>query len=259
MDEKMQEIMVTSSLDKTIQPNLFYAASDRNRPLLVGLHTWGMNRLNQIENLLPVARRNDWNLLLPEFRGANLLENPNSKDACASPKAKQDVLDAIEYVKTNYGIDETNILLFGASGGGHMALMLAAYAPKLWRAICSFVPITDVRRWYDENPDYRESIAACCGDAEDEKNSAVYRERSPIYYTQEIAKATVKIYSGKWDPIVPCHHGLDLYLRIFDQNPEAKVYFEMFDGGHEMLIPEAEAWLKAHMNHVTNRYTKVTG
>lgn len=274
MYDKMQEIWIKSSKDGTMQPSLLYKSESENRPLLVGLHTWSHNRFNQVERMLPLAVRNDWNLLLPEFRGSNLKENPYCREACGSEKAKQDILDGVAYVREHFAIDEKRIMLLGASGGGHMALLMAAYAPKLWRAVCSFVPITDLEKWYRENADYREQIAACCGGApaEHDTNSAQtgeldwnpesaeqYITRSPLHYAGQIAQATVKIYSGKWDPIVPCHHGLDLYNQIFREYPEADVYFEMFDGGHEMLLEEAEKWLTEHINREHRQLERVTG
>lgn len=254
MIDEMKELLVKSTVDGTMQPNLFYKTPGDSRPLLVGLHTWSHNRFNQVDRLMPLAKRNSWNLLLPEFRGANHGDNPYCRDACGSPKAKQDIIDAVEYVKEHYDIDADNILLLGASGGGHMALLMAAYAPKLWKAVCSFVPITDIEKWHEENENYRCAIEACCG-----MDKTKYAVRSPINYIDDIAKSNIKIYSGKWDNIVPCHHGLDIYNEIFKKHPDANVYFEMFDGGHEMLIDDAERWLIAHMYPSKLSHITVTG
>ena len=92
------EILVKSTLDGSLQPSLFYPASTKGRPLLVGLHTWSNTRTNQIRNLVPVAERNDFNLLLPEFRGPNLTTNPKCTEACGSKLAMQDIKDAIDYL-----------------------------------------------------------------------------------------------------------------------------------------------------------------
>ena len=93
------EIKVISSVDGSAQPSLFYEAKEKSRPLLVGLHTWSADRFNQVEKMLPLAEKNGWNLLLPEFRGPNLSTNPISNQACGSDIARADILDAIEYVK----------------------------------------------------------------------------------------------------------------------------------------------------------------
>ena len=79
-----QELLIPSTLDGTLQPSLFYRASAPCRPLLVGLHTWSYDRFNQIKNMLPLAEKHDFNLLLPDFRGANTPQNPHCTEACGS-------------------------------------------------------------------------------------------------------------------------------------------------------------------------------
>ena len=50
--EEMIEISVRSTVDGTLQPNLFYAAKGKGRPLIVGLHTWSFDRNNQVKAML---------------------------------------------------------------------------------------------------------------------------------------------------------------------------------------------------------------
>ena len=107
----MKEIFIKSSYDSSQQPFLFYTASQENRPLLVGLHTWSYNRFNQVERLVPFAKRLNFNLILPEFRGPNLETNPHCLEACGSPAAINDILDDIEFVCKNEKIDTKNIFL----------------------------------------------------------------------------------------------------------------------------------------------------
>ena len=52
-----KEIYVKSSLDGSDQPSMFYKAEGECRPLLVGLHTWSYDRRNQMDNLLPLAKK----------------------------------------------------------------------------------------------------------------------------------------------------------------------------------------------------------
>lgn len=251
MQTEMTELLIPSS-DGTVQPSLFYEAAPGS-PLLVGLHTWSYDRFNQVGNMLPLAKKNGWNLLLPEFRGPNLEDNPHCREACGSRLARRDVLDAIQYVTSHYPIDGNNILLAGASGGGHMALLVAAEAPELFRAVCSFVPITDLAAWRIENPGYAGAVEACCSGDE-----AVMRERSPITYMDALAKGNIKIFSGKWDGVVPCSQGLDLYSRLLAAHPDAHVYFEIFDGGHEMHLDDAERFFFAQMKK-SGQAATVTG
>ena len=255
----MKEINVISTKDQTLQPSLFFESPQKGQPLLVGLHTWSADRFNQKGKLLPLTEKLGWNLLLPEFRGANLEKNPNCTDACGSLKAKQDIIDTVDYVKQNYNIDENNIFLLGASGGGHMALLMAGYAPEYWRAVGAFVPVVDLKKWHEENENYRSSIEVCLGGAPSEATESEYNYRSPINHISEISKANLKIFSGKWDPVIPCHHGLDIYNSIFQSYPEANIYFEMFDGKHEMPLDMAEKWLCSQIYGNKNNNEQVTG
>ena len=233
-----QELWITSSLDGTSQPSLFYRASKPNRPLLVGLHTWSCDRFNQIKHMLPFAEEQDFNLLLPEFRGPNLGSNPNRYVACGSEFAKRDIQDAIDYVIAHENADKENVFLLGASGGGHMALLMAGYCPEYFKAIAAFVPITDLKKWSVENPKYGAHINNCCGLADDE-----LARRSPISYTDTIATANLKIFHGKRDSVVPFTQSVTLYSRILEEHPTARVYLDIFDGGHQLEMNLASYWL----------------
>ena len=247
-----EETLVKSTLDGTIQPSLLYKSSSKNRPLLVGLHTWSFDRFNQIGNMLPLAEKHDFNLLLPEFRGSNLNTNPNCIRACGSDFAKQDVKDAIDFVCDNYDIDKENIFLLGLSGGGHMALLMAGMCPEYFKAIGAYVPITDLEKWQVQNPNYARHVKACCND-----DTYEMAKRSPMSYIEHIAKSNLKIFHGKHDPVVPVSHSLSLYNEIISKYPDASVYLDIFDGGHEIDMQTAEYWLLSQYSCVEK--TTITG
>lgn len=239
----MNEIHITSSIDGTLQPSLFQKSDHKGPgPLLVGLHTWSFDRFNQVDTMLPLAEELGWSLLLPEFRGPNLKTNPIGREACGSLLAKQDIADAVTYVVNSYDIDDRNIYLLGGSGGGHMALLMAGFCPALWKAVASFCPITDVAKWYYENPHYTSHIHYCCGGEPDNENLEEYAKRSPITYIDEIAKSNVKIFHGRYDKSVPFTHSLNLYCQLSNKHPASKVYIDIFDGGHDMMIEDAKRW-----------------
>ena len=100
----MQEILIPSSVDSSLQPSLFFHPSPgKNVPLVVGLHTWSFDRFNQQNTYLPLCQQYGWALLLPEFRGPNLQSNPIAKLACGSTTARQDIFDAIRAVCADCG------------------------------------------------------------------------------------------------------------------------------------------------------------
>lgn len=250
---EQREIWIKSSMDDTMQPSLFYPSETKGkRPLLVGLHTWSFDRFNQINNMLPVAEKYGFHLLLPEFRGPNLNTNPNCRYACGSEYARQDIKDAIDYLLANEDIDRENIFLLGSSGGGYMALLMAGMCPEYFRAIGAFVPITDLAGWAEENQYYAPHILACCGDNPEEMH-----RRSPICYLDTIAKANLKIFHGKHDPVVPVRHSIGLYNALLEKHPSASVYLDIFDGGHEIDMHTAVYWLMSQYKGIEK--TEVTG
>ena len=234
----MIELLVPSTLDGSPEPCLFREAKGERRPLLVGLHTWSHDRFNQMENMLPVAEQYDFHLLLPEFRGPNLQSNPRCTMACGSDYAVEDVKDAIDFVLERYDIDRENVFLLGLSGGGHMALRMAGRCPEYFKAIGAFVPITDLSKWAVQNPNYRENLLACCG-----IDRAEQLKRSPVSYVDSIARANLKIFHGKFDDVVPVSQSIELYGRILEKHPEARVFLDIFDGGHEIDMDAALYWL----------------
>ncbi len=250
---EMREIYVDSTLDNTQQPSLFFKAKGTSkRPLLVGLHTWSFDRFNQIENMLPYAKKYNFNLLLPEFRGANNKNNPNCKKACGSEYAVQDVFDAIEYVKRKFEIDEENIFLLGLSGGGQMALLCAAKSPSSFKAIGAFVPVCDLKRWAKENVGYAKDVYACCGEDEEE-----IKKRSPISYVRELVKSNLKIFHGKFDGVVSYGQSYDLYKAIMEIDSNVRVFLDIFDGGHEINMDVAFEWILSQ--HKKKELTLITG
>ena len=245
----MEEILIRSAADGTMQPSLWRkAVSGEKRPLLVGLHTWSYDRFNQVDALLPWAEKYDLNLILPEFRGPNLASNPHKHLACGSACAMQDIRDAADWAVREQNADPEEVYLYGASGGGHMALMMAGFCPDFFKAVAAFVPITDLKKWAEENAHYRPDILACCGGDE-----AEMAKRSPMSYIDRIAEANVKIFHGKYDPSVPCTHSVALFQAVSERRPRSRVFLDIFDGGHETDETAALHWFLSQHDRGGNR------
>jgi predicted esterase len=241
--EKTQEITIKSSIDGSRESCLFAnAGRSGSTPIVVALHTWSTDRYNQVEHILPFIKERRWNALFPEFRGPNLIENPRAHEACGSQLAMQDVLDAIDQICAQSCFTDSPLFLVGGSGGGHMALMMAAYSPDLWDLVFASCSITNLAQWHQENTAYTPHIEACCGGAPDSPEQLQeYKKRSPAEYAEKIAQAHVYIAHGKEDASVPFSHSLDLYNQIYSINKESQVYLEIFQGGHELRLDDAFA------------------
>jgi len=241
----MREILIESTLDRTLQPALWSRPETAEpAPLVVGLHTWSYDRFNQLENYLPLCREYGFALLLPEFRGPNLAENPRKAEACGSAAARQDVIDAIRHVCNQGGVDRKNIFLLGCSGGGQMALLAAATAPELFRAVAVWCPVSDLALWHRHlsatRQHYVRHLESCLGGTP-ESAPEQYRERSPAAHPERLRSLPVFIHHGRHDEVVPFRHSLELAAKL-EAAGNAQVYWEIFDGGHEQMPRRSFAW-----------------
>ena len=62
-------------------------------------------------------------------------------------------------------------------------------------------------------------------------------------YIDNIAKSNIKIFHGKFDPVVPVSHSLELYEETMIKYPNARIFLDVFDGGHEMDMEMAMYWI----------------
>ncbi len=256
----MIELKIKSSIDGSEENNLiFFPKKGQNVPLLVGLHTWSYDRFNQIEEMLPRCQQRGWALLLPEFRGPNLTTNPRAKQACASKLAMQDIIDALDFVLENYPISSDKVFLFGGSGGGHMSLMMSAYAPERWRAVSSWCPITDLAIWHEQNKNYAHHIAACCGGNPgiNPEIDNQYAQRSPMSYIENLKNVNLAVHHGRFDKSVPYSHTLNLAIALEKYNPE-HFFFEIFDGGHDIHYDRAFNWFDTFTDKALSKAIELT-
>lgn len=194
----LHSIRVPSTIDGTLQPSLFIpAVSNSARPLLVYFHPWRHGYDTDSTRWQEEARLHDWHFLAPHFRGPN-----KRPEACASRVARQDVLDAIEVVDRNHLIDRDRLYGAGVSGGGHMALVMAAEQPELWAGISSWCAITDLFEFYREcvaagAKAYRHIVKVAGGaPGSSARVDEDLRYRSPRYHLANAADVPLDINHG---------------------------------------------------------------
>ena len=213
-----QKIHVTSSLDGTEQPCYLilpegFDPAGPPVPLLVSLHTWSGDVEQRDPSMEREADQRGWIYLWPHFRGPN-----STPDACGSEKAQQDILDAANWVIQRYPIDRRRIYLTGASGGGHMAMLMAGRYPEKWTAVSAWVGISDLAAWHARHAGgrYGAMMRASCGGAPGESPAVdeQYRDRSPITWMPRAKAVPLDLAAGVHDGhkgSVPIRHTLDAF------------------------------------------------
>ncbi len=239
------QVEITSSKDGSVQRAVWWRPDTAAKgaegppvPLLVFLHSWS-GSIEQGPPWIAQAKKMGWALVAPDFRGPN-----RRPEACASDLAVQDVLDAVEHARREARIDETRIYLVGGSGGGHMALMMAARAPHVWAGVSSWCPITDLAAWHAESSarknNYARMMEQSCGGPPGPATEAEYRRRSPLFHLAAAKGVPIDISTGIHDGhtgSVPVSHTLRAFNALAAEErllPEADIASLVRDRG----IPE---------------------
>ena len=216
--DRRQKVSIPSSIDATQQPCYLILPEgfDPNGapvPLLVSLHTWSADVEQRDAAMEREADERGWIYLWPHFRGPN-----RAPDACGSEKAQQDILDAVDWVLERYPIDTKRIYLTGASGGGHMAMLMAGRHPERWTAVSAWVGISDLAAWHARHAGtrYGEMVRASCGGAPGASPEVdeQYRVRSPKTWLDRAVDVPLDVAAGVHDGhkgSVPIRHTLDAF------------------------------------------------
>jgi poly(3-hydroxybutyrate) depolymerase len=182
-------------------------------PLLVSLHSWSNDCEYRSWKLERLAEEKGWIYLYPNFRGPN-----KTPSACGSSLAQQDILDAVDWAKERYPVDERRIYLLGVSGGGHMTLQMVGNHPEVWAAASAWCGPTDLVAWHNvrKNDKYGAMMRASCGGApgDSEAVDRQYHQRSPVSHLHNAAGVPVEICHGVHDGYagsVPIVHSLNAF------------------------------------------------
>jgi predicted esterase len=211
------EISIPRNGQESDQPALWFdSGSDRQKPLLLVLHSWSEDYQQHFGIPYAVfAKKNDWIFIHPDFQGEF-----DNYEATASEKAVQDVLLALDYATTHASVDESRIYLAGFSGGAMMSLIMAGRYPEKFTAVLAWVPVYDLNDWYDYliptpfsyTDDYQKDIEASCGGdpRTDERSREECRTRSPSTYLRNARGKEIRVFisAGVEDPFVPPSHAV---------------------------------------------------
>jgi pimeloyl-ACP methyl ester carboxylesterase len=252
LDPELQ-VTITSSADGSAQPAIFWlppgAAAQETGPrvpLVVFLHSWSTDLMTS-GPALEQSQKRGWIFAGPNFRGPN-----NQPEACASDLAVQDVLDSVNYAKQHARVDEDRVYLVGGSGGGFMALLMAARAPQAWDRVSAWVPITDLAAWHafsrQQGNQYAGMMEACFGGAPDTPaRVAEYGRRSPLFILAQAKGIPIAIDSGLRDGHDGASVPLSHTLRAFNELAKANGHDDKMLSEEDIQTLTQEARIPEHL------------
>ena len=159
--------------------------------------------MNSFNRFVQFAVNQGYMVLAPNYRGSTgygkEFQQANLFDMGGGDL--QDVLAGVDWIKQTGHLDPKKIAVMGGSYGGYLSMMAVTKAPEVWAA---GVPIVPFVNWFteieNEDPVLQQSDLATMGDPV--KNKALYEERSPINYIDQI-KAPLMLLAGGHDPRCP--------------------------------------------------------
>ena len=250
----LAEVSVVSSVDGSEEPVIIGHPADvkpgeRNveaRPLLVGIHSWSTNRFSSTAQQSKQAAERGWLAVFPEFRGPNLRGNARATEAGGSLLAQHDIIDAVEYMKANFAVDEDRVYIMGGSGGGHMSLLMACKYPEVWAGCSSWVPITSMKEWWEQQNGYAVHVEAVCGGKPGDSAEVdhEYLRRSPRTFITNAINTPVRISHGQMDSCIRVQQTWDTFCELA-KLPGHQVSFFSDSHGHHANYAAGAAWLES--------------
>lgn len=235
---EVKTVHITSTMDGSHQPALFWTPCDcppgatEPMPLLVALHSWSFGYEQPNMDYFTECKKRGWVFIHPHFRGPNW-----TSDACGSPLAVQDILDAVAFAKSQTNVDPERIYLTGGSGGGYASLLLAGKSPQIWAGVSSWVPISDLAAWHKESSNREEKYKKYALDMEkvcggepgvSPEIDEQYKNRSALTYLTNAKGLPVDLNAGIHDGHigpVPLSHTLRAFNLLAEVNgfPDKKL------------------------------------
>jgi dipeptidyl aminopeptidase/acylaminoacyl peptidase len=182
----------------------FNMARNRQNAAIIYLHGGPTSQtMNSFNRFIQYAVNQGYMVLAPNYRGSTgygkEFQQANLFDMGGGDL--QDVLAGVDWIKQTGHLDPKKIAVMGGSYGGYLSMMAVTKAPEVWAA---GVPIVPFVNWFteieNEDPVLQQSDLATMGDPV--KNKALYEERSPINFIDQI-KAPLLLLAGGHDPRCP--------------------------------------------------------
>ncbi|MDD3319861.1 MAG: GDSL-type esterase/lipase family protein [Paludibacter sp.] len=231
--ENFTKVNIECTFDTGFQPCMIYKTTcSKPQPLIVSLHIWSGNYLQQDSLSYFVAERN-WNYIHPDFRGPN-----NQPLAMGSFAVISDIEDAIRFAIKNMNVDTSEVHIIGVSGGAYATLLCYMKLNYPAKSFNSLAGISDLKAWYEESIGRKQKYAEDILKSTSSKNCKLNNEeaikRSPIYMNPSKHRGKLYLYEGIHDGYqgsLPITQTLNMYNRIVSK---------LYPNSTQLLIKESE-------------------
>ncbi len=170
-------------------------------------------------------------------------QDTGGNDDCGF-KQTTDILNVINWLSKQPGIDANNIGILGQSLGGQVALTVAAKTNRI-KAVTAYFPVTDFKMWGETtNLDLDDYIYNQCA----KEGSPM--DRSPRFMTNKIS-ASVLFMHGDKDKNTIIDHSALMYLDMLKKDKDVELFIAK-NGGHGSYGP---GW-ENHFNHMIGFFKK---
>jgi dipeptidyl aminopeptidase/acylaminoacyl peptidase len=148
-----------------------------------------------------------------------------------------DLVKAVEYLKTTGYVDPNRIAIMGGSWGGYLTLMALTKTPEIWAAGVSIVPLAN---WFtahaNEDPVLQRNDEWLMGDPVTDKE--LWHDRSPLYFADKI-RAPLLLLAGKND--IRCPVGETMQMADAARKNGVAVELKIYENeGHQFVRKENE-------------------
>ena len=176
------------------------------RSAIVWLHGFPDVILEWFDRRVQYFVDHGFTVLAPNYRGTAGFDDKLEQTRLLG--AALDVTAAVQYLRSQAGIDPGRIAAAGFSMGASIALLATCGSPRLLACVIDFHGPTDMAAQYSEHPDVQSSMVATLGGTPSEEPQA-YRSVSPIACVDKI-QAPLMILHGDQDDRVRISHSVRL-------------------------------------------------
>lgn len=262
-------------------------------PLVVALHSWGGfaeevlygNNGQGVFYANAVTERG-WLLLAPD------LYRLSKPWHVAVLDVQHRIMEMVNKVRSEYGVDDSRIYLIGVSGGGYRAILMAEKYPDLIAAAVDVKGFTNLRDWYWEDHSGFPGVdcsgnhgqwlcwdtgagppTGLTGGPQYERYSCQYPHNDGLVRNLKHVPVAI-LHNTGFDPdpedpsnetysIVPKHHARDLRDAIQHWDSDHELFYREFPGGHGTDPPAADQadlmdWLAAQHLNVDDPYLSLS-